>query len=214
MNRYIIVFKNVHTGLLAALIGLFYVNIACAQTVTVTASGTITSSSGLDSSVVIGGIFTETLSYNINAPVLTSGAGYTEYVDSNATGTVSFGDYTLSASDAYVTVDLNRNGTTTGYVFASDATGPGFSSGSDYGFTLYSSNSTLLPSTALSSVAQYALSNFDIVKGGYVSGLSEGISGNVASYTVSATPEPACWMLLLAGLFLLAIVQYRRAGKA
>ena len=213
MNKPLILSKICMRCLLTVLLALFMTAGVHAQLVTITAEGIIASFEGVDPSVD-GTNYTETFTFNLNAPVFASGSGFTQYYDSQGTGTISFGAYTLTASDVYVTVDLNRNGTTTGFNFASDATGSGFTAGSGYALSLYSSNASLISSTALSSVTPIDLGNFNTLASGFASGTTGGgsasIDGTVTSFDVMIeTPEPSTYAMLIVGLGMLAFWRLR-----
>jgi hypothetical protein len=193
--------KTIATLFLVALLPL----VAQAQAIKVTAIGPVLSSNGFDSSVQ-SGLTPFTLTFVINAKtVATSDTGtVASYTDPGETLNLSFGDYNLTlAGSSLATIDSNLSGnygyrlgfTTTTVADALQNFSPQIN--------LLSRTAAVAPTTALSSIAPFPISNFS---GGtnfiftampVAGGNTEVAFGNVTSYSVQEVPEPLNLTLVL-----------------
>jgi len=185
-----------------------------AQLLQITAYGVVDLFSN-DPSVPLGTDVTLTYSFPLDTPVLQTTPGVILYGSTQAptSASVQVGTTDLTSSDAYITVYTLPTYSQYGYIFQSSLNdAAGFQSPLAT-VNLIGDSPSLVPSTALSDIGEYPLSDFNVND---TFGMSYGpdsgndLTGTITSYSVEEAPEPSTYVMMLGGLVLLGFCVRRK----
>jgi len=176
---------------------------ARAQIFQITASGDITQTSGIYSSVPTGSPFTFAETFNTANATLVSSTGTSAiYEDSTGAWSSSFDGFNFSGTATEIQIDSNDSGSY-GFIIGGMQT-----NGTIFGLQLLGNDSVVAPTTALNSLQTFPISDFGAIPASFGKVLnSDGdfAAGPPSSFSVQSesVPEPSTVALFVFGIPLL-----------